>query len=136
MKLITNLLIRAHILVLTHEAGRLGVFAVGASVGLALFALADPAQAAGFGSWGRNIKNELSGFVEGGLYAAYAGGLAVTGFGVNAAIEKSKSDNSQVTTGSIAAKLLGGPALMTLTYIADTMAESIGGSTALGQMGR
>lgn len=136
MQLIKNLLIRAHIFIHTEERARLGVFLAGASAGFALFAVSDPAQAAGFGSWGTNLKNELSGLVAGGLYAAYAGGIALTGLGINKAVEKSKSDNSQITTGNIAAQMLGGPALMTLTYIADTMAESIGGSTAIQHIAR
>lgn len=136
MKLIQTLLIRAHIYLLTAESARAGVFAAGAAVGAGLFMVSDPASAAGFGSWGTNLKNELAGLVQGGLYAAYAGGLAVTGLGVNAMMEKSKNDNSQITTGSVAAKLMGGPALMTLTYIADTMAESVGGSTAVSAINR
>jgi hypothetical protein len=136
MKLIKNLMIRAHIYLLTTESARAGVFAAGAAVGAGLFMVSDPASATGFGAWGTNLKNELGGVVQGGLYAAYAGGLAITGLGLNRAMEKSKNENSQITTGSIAAQLIGGPALMTLTYIADTMAESVGGSQATSQMNR
>lgn len=135
MNKILDLITRAHIFALTDERGPAATFAACATFGLGVFLFPEAAQAAGIGQWGRNLKNEMGGVVEGGLYAAYAGGLGLTGFGINKAIAKSKGDN-QTTTGSVFGYTLGGPALMMVTYVADTMAESIGGSTAVSRFGR
>lgn len=110
------------------NADRVGGVAL-AVAGVALVAFPDAALATGIGSWAANAKRELVNVVDFGLYGSYAAGLAATGIGISNAIKKSKGDN-QVTTGSIFGYGLGGPAWMMLTYFAQTMAETMGGSGA------
>ena len=113
------------------NADRIGGVAL-AVTGLALVMAPDVAMA-GIGTWASNAKRELVNVVDFGLYGSYAAGLAATGIGISNAIKKSKGDN-QVTTGSIFGYGLGGPAWMMLTYFAQTMAETMGGSGAATYM--
>ncbi|TDF55919.1 hypothetical protein [Cupriavidus sp. L7L] len=115
------------------EAGSMAAIAA-ASVTLSMLLSPDVAHAAGgIAGWARSIKAQLGDVYDLMIYGSYGGGMIGLITSVVNGKKKSNGDQS-IKTASIYGNGLGGVALMMLGYLADSLAESVGGSS--GQMNR
>ncbi len=115
------------------EAGSLASMVV-ASLTLAMLLSPDVAHAAGgIAGWARAIKTQLGDIYDLLIYGAYGGGMVALITAVANGKKKSNGDQS-IKTASIYGNGIGGIALMMFGYLADSLAESVGGSS--GQMNR
>ncbi|SPA23679.1 conserved membrane hypothetical protein [Cupriavidus taiwanensis] len=115
------------------EAGSMAAVAA-ASLTLTMLLSPDVAHAAGgIAGWARAIKAQLGDVYDLLIYGSYGGGMVGLITSVVNGKKKSNGDQS-IKTASIYGNGIGGVALMMLGYLADSLAESVGGSS--GQMNR